>query len=124
MNAKLHRYDLDSSNYVSETGTVSVPCPPVFFDANTEQGYIADIKKYPIFAGMEPLFLIQKFVDVVSSNGAGKLKRQWESFTDMNPKAHNTEEFLGYGCAALKWLMLRWIRAVAKAIKKFNAATF
>jgi hypothetical protein len=92
MNAKLYKYDMASEGYVTQTGTLSVPCPPIFFDANKERGYIAELKKNAIFSGIEPLFLIQKFVNVVSHNGAKKLKRQWESFTKTNPKAHNTGE--------------------------------
>jgi hypothetical protein len=92
MNAKLYKYDMASEGYITQTGTLSVPCPPIFFDANTEQGYIADIKENAIFTGIEPLFLIQKFVNIVSKNGAQKLKRQWESFMKTNPKAHNTGE--------------------------------
>jgi hypothetical protein len=65
MNAKLYKYDMASEGYITQTGTLSVPCPPIFFDTNTEQGYIADIKENVIFAGIEPLFLIQKFVNML-----------------------------------------------------------
>ncbi|KAF8327853.1 hypothetical protein F5887DRAFT_924642 [Amanita rubescens] len=90
--AKMWKYDMDTSGYITQTGTLHVPCPSVFFDANTEKGYIADIQKEKIFAGIQPLFLFHKFVNVLSKNGAKVLKTRWEAFIKTNPTAHNTKE--------------------------------
>lgn len=83
---------MDTSGYITQTGTLRVPCPSVFFDANTDKGYIANIEKEKIFAGIKPLFLIRKFVNVLSQRRAEILKKKWAAFMETNPKAHNTEE--------------------------------
>lgn len=92
MKAKLIKYDLDYTHYSTEMGSVHLPCPPIFFDANLERGYIEDIKKKAIFCNIEPIFLIHKFVNVVSPQQALRLRRQWDSFKATNPVAHNTDE--------------------------------
>ena len=91
--AKLIKYyDLEYTNYSTEMGSVHLPCPPVFFDTKSEKVYIEDIKKNPIFCNIEPMFLIHKFVNVVSPQQALRLRRQWNSFKATNPVAHNTDE--------------------------------
>jgi hypothetical protein len=92
MKAKLIKYDLDYTKYVTETGSVHIPAPPIFFDANSEEGFILDIQKNAIFSGLKPLFLIRKFVNVLSKQQAERLRRQWDSFMETNPVAHNTGE--------------------------------
>ena len=92
MHTKLYKYKVESMRYVHQSGSIRVPCPPVFFDSVTEEGYIADIQKEAILMGIQPLFLIHKFVNVVSKTGARKIKKRWESFMETNPVAHNTEE--------------------------------
>jgi len=87
---KLWKYNLDSSGYISKEGTISVPCPPLFFDANTERTYIADIENEKIFAGIKPLFLIQKFANVLSKNGAETLQKRWTAFKKTNPIPQKT----------------------------------
>ena len=94
MHTKLLKYDHDEEKYIcmSEGTSFSIPCPPVFIDANTDRVYIADIAKEKIFCSIKPLFLIHKFVNVLSSRYAQTLRQRWTRFMDTKPKAHNTDE--------------------------------
>jgi hypothetical protein len=91
MRAKLMKYDLDQSHYITETGSIHLPCPPIYFDSNLERGYIQNIQKYPIFCSIKPQFLIHKFANVLSPEQCQALREKWVSFTNENPIAHNTE---------------------------------
>ena len=94
MHTKLLKYDHDEEKYIcmSEGTSFSIPCPPVFIDANTDRVDIADIAKEKIFCSIKPLFLIRKFVNVLSSRYAQTLRQRWTRFMDTKPKAHNTDE--------------------------------
>ncbi|KAF8324837.1 hypothetical protein F5887DRAFT_901971 [Amanita rubescens] len=85
------KYDLDHNHYITETGSIHLPCPPIYFDSNLERGYIQNIEKYPIFCSIKPHFLIHKFVNVLSPEQCQDLREKWVSFTNENPIAHNTE---------------------------------
>lgn len=94
MHAKLLKYDHNEEKYIcmSDGTSFTVQCPPVFIDSNTDRAYIADIAKEKIFCSIKPLFLIRKFVNVLSSRYAQTLRQRWTRFMDTKPKAHNTDE--------------------------------
>ena len=55
MKTKLIKYELDYTNFVTKTGSVHIPAPPVYFDANSRKRFIPDIQKYCIFYGIKLL---------------------------------------------------------------------
>ena len=92
MKAKIIKYDLNYSNYVTQTGSLRLPCPPIFFDSKSGKRYLQDFERHAIFCGIKPVFLIHKFVNLLSDGQALRLRRQWDAFMATNPVAHNTNE--------------------------------